>query len=401
MNTPTGVLVVGAGAAGLTVVESLRRKGYRGRITLLGQESQTPYDRPPLSKQVLAGTWQAERTHLRTRDVLEALDAELVLGEGALALDAATRTVRTTSGAELRAETVVLATGLHARRMPALSGPAGVHVLRTLDDAAQLRGELLEAGRLVVIGDGVLGAEIAATARLMGTDVTLTGPQAAPMQAQLGHDIAQLLAALHTGSGVRLRPRTMVEGVETADGRVTGVRPADGETIPADLVVAAVGSTPATDWLAGSGLALDDGVVCDSRCLAAPGVYAVGDVARFHHAGLDRPLRLENRTNATEQAMLVAANILGGDRPYTPVPFFWTDQFGARIQVYGLPTPAATLRIVEGDMEQGRFVAQYLDGEGSPVAVLGWNMPKQARQHRLHLVDRYAPAPRPGAAVPR
>ncbi|WP_327668862.1 MULTISPECIES: FAD-dependent oxidoreductase [unclassified Streptomyces] len=414
MSTPSDVLVVGASAAGLAVTESLRRKGYRGRITLLGEEEGAPYDRPPLSKQVLAGTWEAERTQLRTRDVLDALDAELVLGERAVALDADTRTVRTESGAELRAEAVVLATGLHARRLPGLSGAkgatgakgttgvTGVHVLRTLDDAGRLREELLKAERVVVVGDGVLGAEIAATARLMGADVTLTGPQTAPMQAQLGNDIAQRLAVLHTEHGVRLRPDTLVDGLETADGRVTGVRPVDGETLPADLVVTAVGSTPATDWLTGSGLELRDGVECDSRCRAADGIYAAGDVARFHHEGLGRSLRLENRTNATEQAMLVAANILGEDRAYSPVPYFWTDQLGVKIQVYGLPTPTATVHIVEGDTEQGRFVAQYLDDEGRPIAVLGWNMPKQARQHRQALLGRYAPAPRvEPAATPR
>ncbi|MFJ8825272.1 NAD(P)/FAD-dependent oxidoreductase [Streptomyces sp. NPDC102467] len=399
MNTPSDVLVVGASAAGLAVVESLRRKGYRERITLLGAEAGAPYDRPPLSKQVLAGTWEAERTHLRTREVLDALDAEFVLGDRAVALDVATRTVRTASGTELTAEAVVLATGLHARKLPGLSGTAGVHVLRTLDDAAQLRRELLEAERVVVVGDGVLGAEIAATARLMGTDVTLAGPQPALMQTQLGHDIGRRLATLHTEHGVRLRPDTMVEGVETTGGRVRGVRAADGETLPADLVVSAVGGTPATDWLADSGLDLADGVVCDSHCRAADGIYAAGDVARFHHAGLGRSLRLENRTNATEQAMLVAANILGEDRPYTPVPYFWTDQLGVKIQVYGLPTPTATVQIAEGGTEQGRFVAQYLDDEGRPVAVLGWNMPKQARQHRRHVLDHYVRSE--PAAAPR
>ncbi|GAA2294427.1 NAD(P)/FAD-dependent oxidoreductase [Streptomyces kunmingensis] len=397
MSTPSDVLVVGAGAAGLAVVESLRRKGYDGRITLLGEEPGLPYDRPPLSKQVLAGTWEAERTHLRTRDVLDALDAEFAFGERAVALDAATRTVRTASGAELSAEALVLATGLSARRLPGLSEAAGVHVLRTLDDAARLRGELLEAEHVVVVGDGVLGAEIAATARLMGADVTLVGPQPAPMRQQLGPDIAQRLAALHTEHGVRLRPDTLVEAVETTGGRVSGVRAVGGDLLRADLVVSAVGGAPATDWLADSGLELADGVVCDARCRAADGIYAVGDVARFHHEGRRRPLRLENRTNATEQAMRVAANILGEDRPYQPVPYFWTDQFGVKIQVFGLPTPTAAVHLVEGDAEQGRFVVRYLDEEGHPIAVLGWNMPKQTRLHRQQILDQYV-RPEPAAA---
>lgn len=267
----------------------------------------------------------------------------------------------------------------------------------------------------MVVGDGVLGAEIAATARLMGADVTLAGPQTAPTRAQLGDDVAQLLAALHSEHGVRLRPDSPVDGLETAGGRVTGVRTVTdvrtavgdrtvggGEVLRADLVVEAVGGIPATDWLTDSGLVLRDGVVCDSRCRAADGVYAAGDVARFHHEGLGRSLRLENRTNATEQATLVAANILGEDRPYSPVPYFWTDQFDVRIQVYGLPAPTATVRIVEGAVEQGRFVARYVDNEDRPVAVLGWNMPKQARLHSQHLLGRYAPAPRPtSAATPR
>ncbi|MGJ7907431.1 NAD(P)/FAD-dependent oxidoreductase [Actinopolyspora sp. H202] len=388
MSEPSSVLVVGASAAGLATVESLRRGGYRGTITVVGEEEHAPYDRPPLSKQVLSGSWEAERSRLRTETALAETDAEFVLADPAVRLDPADRTVHTASGRTLRAEALVLATGLRPKRLPA-PDTAGVHVLRTLDDSLRLRAELPRARNVVVVGDGVLGSEIAATALGMKSDVTLVGLQDAPMADQLGPRVAGMLGELHTERGVRLRPRAGVEALEADHGRVRAVRLETGETLPADAVVVAIGATPATDWLADSGLRLEDGVVCDSRCRAAEGVYAVGDVARWHHEGLDRSVRLENRTNATEQARTVAANLLGADRPYAPVPHFWTDQFDAKIQVHGVPHPDAEVTILEGDPAERRFVARYTR-QGAPVAVLGWNRPKQVRTHRREILDTFS-----------
>jgi NADPH-dependent 2,4-dienoyl-CoA reductase/sulfur reductase-like enzyme len=380
------VLVVGASAAGLGTAEALRRKGYQGRLTMLGAEVHLPYDRPPLSKQVLSGAWQPERTPLRTQETLAALDAEFLLGEAAVSLDAASRTVRTVAGRSLSADAVVVATGLRPRTLPGQEELRGVHVLRTLDDAVALRSTLANASRVVVVGDGVLGAEIAATARQAGPAVTLVGPQPAPMSGQLGTWPAALLAELHTEHGVRLVPDTAVAGFTSRESQVTGVRLPGGETLPADLVVVAIGSVPATEWLTGSGLEVADGVVCDAYCRAAPGIYAVGDVARWHHGTLGTSLRLENRTNAIEQPAAVASVLLGEDRPYTPVPYFWTDQFTAKIQVHGTPAPDAEVTVVEGSEQDRRFVAVYAQ-EGRITAVLGWNMPKQTRLHRQALVD--------------
>jgi NADPH-dependent 2,4-dienoyl-CoA reductase/sulfur reductase-like enzyme len=253
-----------------------------------------------------------------------------------------------------------------------------VHVLRGLDHALTLRAHLSAAERLVVVGEGVLGAEIAATARTMGLDVTLAGMGRTLLGDQLGDVLGATLAEAHLARGVRLRLGTPVDGLTGADGRVTGVRLATGELLPADAVVVAIGCRPATGWLAGSGLTVGDGVECDSRCRAAEGVYAVGDVASFEHEGIGRRLRLENRTNATEQAQVVAANILGADRPYLPIPYFWTDQYDIKIQAHGLPSPAAEVSIVEGDPAQHRFAAVYREG-GRITGVLGWNMAKQAR----------------------
>jgi NADPH-dependent 2,4-dienoyl-CoA reductase/sulfur reductase-like enzyme len=375
----TDVLVVGAAAGGLATAEALRRRGFTGPITVLGAEPHLPYDRPPLSKQVLAGEWAPERARLRP------VDATLHLGDPAVAFDAASRRVTTAAGRVFEAESVVLATGARPRRLP---GALEAYALRSLDEALSLRAALLPGRRLVVVGDGVLGTEIAATATKLGVDVTLAGPQPAPMHLQLGPVVAGLLADLHTRGGVRLRLGSGVTGLVPADiapdaalagPAAVGVTLASGETLPADVVVVAFGAAPATEWLRGSGLTLDDGVVCDEQCRAADGVWAVGDVARWHHPGLGASIRLENRTNAVEQADAVAANILGAARPYAPIPYFWTEQFGVRIHLYGFS--GGDLEVIEGDPAAGRFVAAY-HRAGRPVGVLGWNMPKQARLHK-------------------
>src|SRR4051794_13088507 len=246
MIAPDHVLVVGASAAGLATVEALRRKGYAGRVTVLGAEAHLPYDRPPLSKQVLGGSWAPEQARLRTPDALSALDTEFVLGDPAVRLDARARTVHTAAGRTLAAEAVVLATGLRPRTLPGQDGLAGVHVLRTLDDALGLRADLAPgtdpAKRVVVVGDGVLGAEIAATLCGTGVPVTLAGPQPAPLAYQFGPLAAGLLAELHAARGVELRLGAAVTGLAEREGRVAGVRLESGEVLPADVVVVAFGA---------------------------------------------------------------------------------------------------------------------------------------------------------------
>ncbi|MFD8572752.1 NAD(P)/FAD-dependent oxidoreductase [Streptomyces sp. NPDC059639] len=393
MTGPSSVLVVGASVAGLATVQTLRRKGFEGRVTVLGAERHPPYDRPPLSKQILAGTWQPEQAHLRSPSDLAALDADFVLGDRAVALDTAERRVRTAAGRDLSADAVVIATGASPRSLPAEGPTDRVHTLRTVDDALALRDRLLEHRRTVVVGDGVLGAEIAATARTLGADVTLVGPQQTLMNAQLGTEMSQLLTGLHRSHGTRLLLGTAVTGTDFAQTGSGGVRLADGELLPAPVTVVAVGCVPETAWLDGSGLELSDGVLCDANGQAAEAIYAVGDVACWARPSTGAPRRLENRTNAMDQATTVAARILGGPRHHDPVPYFWTDQFDARIQVHGIPTQEAELTILEGSVEEHRFVAAYQD-RGRTVAVLGWNMPKQARQHRSRLLEsRAAEAP--------
>lgn len=386
MSAPDSVLVVGASAAGLSTVESLRRAGYAGRITVLGAEKHAPYDRPPLSKQALAGTWELDRTRLRAAEALDELDAEFALDDPAVRLDVGTRTAHTSSGRAHRADAVVAATGVRPRALPGQDALSGVHLMRTLDDCTGLRGDLLRSSRLVVVGEGVLGAEMAATARGMGLEVTVVGPLSAPMAGQIGDVVGGRLAELHRAHGVDLRLGTGVGGFTDTGGRVDGVRLETGEVLPADVVAVAVGATPETGWLEGSGLDIADGLVCDARCRAAPGIYAVGDVARWWHEQLGSSVRLENRTNATAQAAAVAANVLGAERSYAPVPYFWTDQYDAKIQVHGFLPADAEVTVVEGDLDAGRFVARY-ERDGVPTGVLGWNMAKQTRVRRQEVVD--------------
>ncbi|MER6345935.1 NAD(P)/FAD-dependent oxidoreductase [Streptomyces sp. NPDC001595] len=378
------VAIVGASAGGLAVAEGLRRRGFTGSVALVDAESELPYDRPPLSKQVLDGRWPPERARLRSAAELDALGVELLLGRAAVALDTRGRRLALSGGGTLGYRSLVLATGLHARRLP---GPAlaGVHTLRSLDDSRRLRAALQAAHRVVVVGAGVLGCEIAATARGLGREVTLVEPAGGPMLRLLGPRLGAEVGRLHTDHGVRLLTSTSVTGLTGEGGRVAGVRTASGAVLPADVVVVAVGSRPATGWLAGSGLTLDDGVVCDDHCRAGEDVYAVGDVARFGAGGGARGVRLENRTNATEQGLFVAAHLLGAaSGAYRPLPYVWSDQFQVRIQVYGSVPEGAAVRVVEGSVADRRFVA-HVEAGGRLTGVVGWNSPGRTRTARTLL----------------
>ncbi len=386
MNTHIDrVVVVGASAAGLAAAETLRHQGFSGELTLVGAEPHLPYDRPPLSKQVLDGRWTRERAFLRKDAALEALDARWLLGTAATQLDRANRRVLLSDGTTLGYDGLVIATGVAARR---LSGDdlVGAHVLRTLDDAFAIQAELIAGRHLVIVGAGFLGCEVAAAAQHLGLQVSLVDPLPAPMIRQLGADIAARVAALHVEHGVSLRCGVGITGFAEQHGRVTGVTLSDGTRLDADLALIAVGSTPNTGWLTRSGLALTNGIDCDECCRAASGIVAAGDVASWHHVGLGRRVRVEHRTNAIEQGAAAARTLLGVDlTPFAPVPFFWSDQYDVKIQVHGMPDSCAECHIVRGDPAEGRFAAAY-QRDGRSVAILTWNMPRAALELRKQLI---------------
>ncbi|MFF7389279.1 NAD(P)/FAD-dependent oxidoreductase [Streptomyces scabiei] len=382
------ITVVGASLAGLSTIRALRAEGYDGEIVVVGEERHAPYDRPPLSKDFLKGELDADALALGDPDEYDDLDVHWLLGERAVRLDPAARTVTLTGGRQVRTHGVVVATGASPRTLPGSDGLAGVHTLRTLDDALALRSELLNGlPRLVVIGAGFIGAEVASTAHRLGLHVTVVEAAEVPLERQLGREMGLVCSALHTDHGVDLLCGTGVAELLGED-RVTGVRLADGRVLPADIVVVGVGVRPNTDWLAGSGVLVDDGVVCDTGCATTvPGVVAVGDVARCPHPFTGRHARVEHWSSATEQAKTAARTLLTGVSAPAPLtaPYFWSDQYRTRIQLAGYVAPGAVPEVVEGDLDSRTFTAVYRH-QGDPVAVLSLNQPKFFNRLRRTLV---------------
>jgi NADPH-dependent 2,4-dienoyl-CoA reductase/sulfur reductase-like enzyme len=383
------IAVVGASLAGLRAAETLRAEGYLGRLVLIGEETHLPYDRPPLSKQYLAGTWDFDRVQLRTPERIDALNLDLRLGRRAEGLDVKSGYLGLDDGEEIAFDGAVIATGAHARTLP---GPAGdrVRTLRTLEDSQALAASVGAGTRVVVVGAGFIGSEVAATCHGLGAAVTVVEALSTPLVGAVGEQMGAACAALHRHHGVVLRTGVGVADVRgVAPGTGSEVVLVDGTVLGADVVVAGIGVAPTTSWLAGSGLELRDGVVCDGRLFAAPGVVAAGDAARWFDEGLDEELRIEHWTNAAEQGMSAARNLFAGPEaafPYRPVPYFWSDQYDTKIQVIGHPGPDDEVVVVDGSLEERRFVAVY-GRAGRLRAALGFSRPRQLMGYRRLLEE--------------
>ncbi|MFG2330810.1 NAD(P)/FAD-dependent oxidoreductase [Streptomyces sp. NPDC048604] len=366
------VAVVGASLAGLYAARALRAQGYDGRLVIVGEEPHRPYDRPPLSKGFLTGaTGEAELALADPQEEAE-LAAEWLLGVRARALDARGRTLLLDDGRRVVTDGLVVATGARARPLPGAEGLGGVHTLRTLDDARALRDALGgPARRVVVIGAGFIGAETAASCAVLGHEVTVVEAARLPLVPQLGAEMAEFCAGLHRRGGVRLLTGVRVAALH-GRAAVTAVELADGRVLPADLVLAGIGAVPNDGRPAGSALPVADGVVCDDGCVTAlPQVVAVGDVARVGG------VRSEHWTAATEQPAVAVRNLLAGRTvAHVPrAPYFWSDQYGARIQFVGRRHDGDTLRLVEGSLEEGSFLCHY-EHAGVTTAVLAVDRPR-------------------------
>lgn len=448
------VAIVGGSLAGLRAAETLRSDGFSGTIHFIGEETRLPYDRPPLSKEVLGDKMEVANAGLISQEAFDALHLELHLGKRAVGLDAERKAVllagegeaggseaskaagegaeargATSEGAaaseEITADGIVIATGSRPREMPGTEGIGGVYTLRTLEDCLALKAEFATGPKVAVIGAGFIGAEVAATARGLGLDVTVIEMLATPLARVLGDTLGQVMADLHRDNGVDLRLGVGVNEVVAGDGgRVASVELSDGTSIAADVVVVGIGVIPNTEWLEGSGLEIDNGVVCDETLLAAPGITAAGDVARWPNRRFGETMRVEHWDNAIEQGIAAARRLLaggwgqsgGGEAssgmadssseagseesgssksdssksgeavPFTPVPWFWSDQYDRKIQLAGRSSPDGKVEIVTGSLEERRFAAIY-EREGKLVGVLGMNRPRHVMQYRQLIVD--------------
>jgi NADPH-dependent 2,4-dienoyl-CoA reductase/sulfur reductase-like enzyme len=383
------VVVVGASLAGLRAAEALRAQGFDGELWLIGAEAHAPYDRPPLSKQVLRGEWPPERVRLRAAEELAALRLELRLGVRAERLDGARRRVALSDGSELGYDGLVIATGCAARTLGGSTALEGVHVLRTLDDALAIRAALHARPRVCVVGAGFIGLEVAASCRALGLEVTAIEPLALPLLTKLGEPMARVIAELHQDHGVTLRCGIGVTALEGAE-RVERVRLADGSAVQADLVVVGIGVRPAVEWLEGSGVQLRDGVVCDSTCATAlPDVVAAGDVARWYNPRFAESMRVEHWSNAAEMASHAVARLLAGPSStaaFEPVPYFWSDQYDQKLQVAGSVRPDDRFELVEGSTAARKLVALF--GRGERLSgVLCMNRPAQLARYRRMIAE--------------
>ncbi|MEV6850569.1 FAD-dependent oxidoreductase [Actinoplanes sp. NPDC051411] len=383
------IVVVGGSLAGVSALEELRARGFDGELVLVGAERHLPYTRPPLSKEALTGEVRHGPLALRESGWYDDHHVTLRLGHAATGLDSRERVVVLDDGTTVGYDGLVIATGSSPRRSALTSTLVNALELRNLDDAERLVRALRGARHLVVIGAGFIGMEAAATARGLGVEVTVVDVAASPMNRAFGSAVGQWFQRRHQEHGVRVLCSTAVERIEESSHR-TLVRLAGGETLAADALLVAVGATATTAWLAGSGLPVGDGILCEpSLATEIPGVVAAGDVARWHNGTFGEPMRIEHWTNAVEQGRHAAATLLGDPRPFTSVPYFWTDQYDAKLRCVGRPSSGDDVEILA---ESGRTLVAVFGRGGVVSGAVCVNAPRRLAALRQAIAER-APFP--------
>jgi len=380
VSKASGIVIAGGGLAAARTAEQLRKAGYDGPVAIVSAERHLPYDRPPLSKNVLVdGSTTLDDVVLRSAEFYADNDIALLLGVAAQSVDTSAQTITLTDDRVLDYDDLVIATGLAPKRIPTFADLAGIRVLRSFDDALALREHAGAARRAVIVGAGFIGCEVAASLRTLGVEVVLVEPQPTPLAGVLGVEIGELVARLHRAEGVQVRTGVGVAEVR-GDTEVTAVELTDGTVLDADLVVVGIGSRPTTDWLVGSGVALDNGVSCDQvGRTSEPHVWALGDVASWRDAA-GRQVRVEHWSNVADQARVMVPAVLGQEPPeVVTVPYFWSDQYDIKIQCLGEPAPGDVVHLVHDD---GRKFLAYYERDGVLVGVVGGGMPGKVMKAR-------------------
>ncbi|WP_348733760.1 FAD-dependent oxidoreductase [uncultured Mycolicibacterium sp.] len=374
------MVIVGGGLAAARTAEQLRRADYTGAITIVSDENHLPYDRPPLSKEVLRA--ETDDVTLKPAEFYADNDIAVLLGNGARSVDTVAKSLTLADGTTLGYDELVIATGLVPKRIPSFPDLPGIHVLRSLDESRALRSEAREADRAVVVGAGFIGCEVAASLRTLDVNVTLVEPQPAPLASVLGEQIGGLITRLHQAEGIDVRCGVGVAEV-SGDDRVRKVTLTDGSELDADLVIVGIGSKPATDWLEDSGITIDNGVVCDEvGRTTAPHVWAIGDVASWLDVVAGQ-VRVEHWSNVADQARAMVPAMLGHEASAAvTVPYFWSDQYDVKIQCLGEPEATDTVHIVEDD---GRKFLAYYERDGVVVGVVGGGMPGKVMKTRAKI----------------
>lgn len=382
-SSENGIVIVGGGLAAARTAEQLRKSEYTGPVTIVSDEVHLPYDRPPLSKDVLHA--DLDDVTLKPAEFYTDNNITLRLGSAAQTLDITAKTVTLADGSVLGYDELVIATGLVPKRISSFPDLEGIRVLRNLDEALALRTHAASARKAVIIGAGFIGCEVAASLRKLGVDVVLVEPQPAPLASVLGEQVGSLVTRLHRAEGVDVRAGVGVTEVRGEGGHVSTVVLSDGSELPADLVVVGIGSRPATEWLDGSGVVVDNGVVCDEAGrTSAPHVWALGDVASWRDA-TGHQARVEHWSNVAEQARAVVPSILGKEAPeLVVVPYFWSDQYDVKIQCLGEPEANDVVHIVEDD---GRKFLAYYERDGVVVGVVGGGMPGKVMKTRAKIAS--------------
>lgn len=387
---PASILVVGASLAGLSAARALRERGYTGRLTVAGSEPSGPYDRPPLSKDFLTGALTEDDIALMSGDDA-ALDAEWRMAHTATELSAAEcggYRVTFSDGATIGADVVILATGARARTLPGCSGLRGVHTLRSLDDARELRASLRQSRNVVIVGAGFIGAEVASSAVSMGLNVTVVEASPTPLAGPLGAELGAICASQHAANGVDLVTGVAVSRL-AGDEQVRAVELADGRVLPADTVLVGIGAVPNVEWAESSGILIDDGFVTDTAGQTnLPGVYAIGDCARSYDVWANAHHRSEHWSNAIAQAGIAADSILGKTPSPAAIPYFWSHQYGKMLQFAGARGHADQIRWVEGDPVSGTFVVVY-ERDGVPTGVFAMNNVRLFTRYKKQLSKAY------------